>query len=426
MTTSKSELLKQLRVDRSGSTPGEPVKPRLRRAGWGLAGILLVGASLAWVYLPPSQAVPVKAAVVRPSVGSDAGTPAGGVVVEATGYVVARREATLAPKVAGRLDRLFIEEGSQVAAGTVVAKLDDSNALAALRQAQGGVRLAEAMLEQSRLALANGLPQYKREQEQAAAGFISAQALQSRKSEYDGLRAAVSVAEGNLDVARGALAVAQRAVEDTVVKAPFTGIVTSRAAQAGEIVSPISSGGGTIRTGIATLVDMDSLEVEVDVNQNFIHKLRVGQPASIKLDAYPDRKIAGQVTAIVPTASRSKGTVKVRLGFKDKDSRILPEMGAHVAFLSDRPTAAAPQAASATSTAGRVVVPPESVQTGAEGGAAYVYVIVGSKINRRDVVLGSRERDGQVIVSGLSAGDRVVMSGFDKLRDGASVNASDL
>jgi RND family efflux transporter MFP subunit len=422
MTVAKSELLKQLRVDRSGAKPIGSATPQRRWAGWSVAGLLVVGSALAWFYLPSTQAVPVKAVVVKQVTASGASAPAGGVVVEATGYVVARREATLAPKVAGRLDQLFIEEGSRVVAGAVVAKLDDSNVLAALRQAQGGVRLAEAMLEQSRLALANGLPQYQREQEQAAAGFISAQALQTRKSEYDGLRAAVLVSEGNLEVSKGALAVAERNLDDTVVRAPFSGVVTSRAAQAGEIVSPISSGGGTIRTGIATLVDMDSLEVEVDVNQNFIHKLRVGQPATIRLDAYPDWKIAGQVVAIVPTASRSKGTVKVRLGFKDKDARILPEMGAHVAFISDR----APERADASGGVPRVVVPADSVQSGMDGGSAFVYVVVGSKINRRDVVLGSREGDGQVIVSGLSAGDRVALSGFDKLREGVSVNASDI
>ncbi len=388
----------------------------------GVVVVLLMAAGLVWLYFLRPAAVPVKAAVARPAASSEAGGPAEAAVIEATGYVVARREATVAPKIAGRLDQLFIEEGTRVAAGTVIAKLDSSNALAALRQARGSVKQAEAMLEQARSAAANGLPLYQREQEQATAGFISAQALQTRKGTYDALLTAVSVAEGGLAVAQGALSVAEQDVADTVVRAPFTGVVTSRAAQPGEIVSPISSGGGTIRTGIATLVDMDSLEVEVDVNQNFINKLRAGQAATLRLDAYADWKIEAQIIAIVPTASRSKGTVKVRVGFKVKDPRIVPEMGVHVAFLSDTQ----PGAPAASSSAKAVVVPPESVQPGAADGSSFVYVIAGSTVKRRDVVLGARARDGQIIVSGLAAGDRVAVSGFEKLRDGVSVDASDI
>ncbi len=423
MKADKSKLLHQLRIDRSGSKPGGSGGGS--RGPWLAAGAILIallGAGAAWYQFFRPVAVPVKVAVARQLAGGEAGGPAESAVIEATGYVVARREATVAPKIAGRLEQLFIEEGAHVAGGAIIAKLDDSNAQAALRQAQGGIRLAEATLAQAKLAAVNGLPLYRREQEQAAAGFISAHALQIRKSDYDALQTAVAVADGGLAVAQGALSVAQQAVADTIVRAPFGGVVTSRAAQPGEIVSPISSGGGTIRTGIATLVDMDSLEVEVDVNQNFINKLRAGQAATLRLDAYADWKIPAQIVAIVPTASRSKGTVKVRVGFKVKDPRIVPEMGVHVSFLSD----AQPGAPAARPAARRVVVPAESVQAGADGGSAFVYVIAGATIKRRDVVLGSREREGQVIVSGLTAGDRVAVSGFEKLRDGVSVDASDI
>lgn len=416
----KSELLNQLRIDRGG-----PAAPETTRTHWpwvvGIA-VVIAAATLAWFTLAGPGAVSVKAAVARPvAPGADAAS-GNSTAVEASGYVVARRQANIAPKIAGRLQQLSIEEGVHVESGAILAKLDDSNVQAALRQAQAGVRLAEANLAQSRLSAENGTSTFTREREQAAGGLISAQTLQSRKSEYDVLQTAVAISEGSLAVAQGALAVTQQDLADTVVRAPFAGVITSRAAQPGEIVSPISAGAGTIRTGIGTLVDMDSLEVEVDVNQNFINRLHAGQPATLTLDAYTDWQIPAQIVAIVPTASRSKGTVKVRVSFAVKDPRIVPEMGVHVAFLNVEP-AGSPQARSA---ARGVVVPAESVRDAAAGSAASVFVITGSTVQRRNVVLGSRDSQGQLVLSGLSAGERVAVGGLDRLRDGMTVRATDL
>jgi RND family efflux transporter MFP subunit len=418
--TDKSELLDQLRIERSGSA--EPEKTR-NYWPWGVgAAVVVAAAALAWFIAARPDAVSVKVAVARPvPSGSDAASK-DSAVVEASGYVVARREANIAPKIAGRLEQLSIEEGAHVESGAILAKLDDSNVRAALRQAQGGVQLAEANLAQAKLSAEDGTVIFMREREQAAAGLISAQTLQSKKAQYDVLQTAVTVSEASLAVAKGALAVAQQDLADTVVRAPFSGVITSRAAQPGEIVSPISAGAGTIRTGIGTLVDMDSLEVEVDVNQNFINRLHAGQAATLRLDSYADWKIPAQIIAIVPTASRSKGTVKVRVGFKVKDPRIVPEMGVHVAFLTAEPAAARQDTPASTG----VIVPAQSVVGGAAGGAASVFVLSGSTVQHRDVTLGALDSQGQVVLSGLAAGDRVAVGNLDKLRDGMAVRATNL
>jgi HlyD family secretion protein len=175
---------------------------------------------------------------------------------------------------------------------------------------------------------------FERNRAQFAAAFVSAQAFDDAKASYDAARANLDVATRALGVAEASLAVAQRNLDDTVVRAPFGGIVTVKAAQEGEMVSPVSAGGGFTRTGIGTIVDMDSLEVEVDVSESFISRVETGQPVSITLNAYPDRRMPGRVIAIIPTADRAKATVKVRVGFEQPDGGVLPEMGARVAFLS--------------------------------------------------------------------------------------------
>jgi RND family efflux transporter MFP subunit len=217
-----------------------------------------------------------------------------------------------------------------------------------------------------------------------------------------------------MEVARAALAVAQRNFDDTIVRAPFGGVVTVKAAQAGEIVSPQSSGGFT-RTGIGTIVDMDSLEVEVDVNENFINRVQPGQPAIIKLNAYPDWGIPAAVVAVIPTADRSKASVKVRVGFKQRDERVLPEMGVRVSFL--RPSSDAGPSANAAAAA--VMVPTDAVRVSGDNGT--LFVVNDNVLERRVVRLGSRTSAGQIVLSGLAAGSRVVVGNLDALDDGAKV-----
>jgi RND family efflux transporter MFP subunit len=257
-------------------------------------------------------------------------------MLDASGFVVARRKATVSAKATGRLQQLFIEVGQRVEEGAIIAKLDDSNARASVQQSEAGVIQSTAALAAARAAAEDIGPIYDSNRKQAAAGLISAQALQTSKSAYDAAQAAVVVAEGNLAMARGALTVAQRAEDDTTVRAPFSGVIVDKAAQPGEIVSPVSAAGGFTRAGIGTLVDMSSLEVEVNVDESFIGRIHPQQPASVKLNAYPDWEIPARVSAVVPTADRNKGTVAVRIGFKTVDPRILPDMAAQVSFLPEQ------------------------------------------------------------------------------------------
>jgi len=214
--------------------------------------------------------------------------------------------------------------------------------------------------------------------------------------------------------------VAQRDLDDTTVRAPFTGVVTSKNAQPGEIVSPLSAGGGFTRSGICTLVDMDSLEVEVDVSENFISRVRADEPATLKLNAYPDWNIPAYVIAVVPTADRSKATVKVRVGFKSRDPRILPEMGARVSFLSR-----AQNGANGAASAGAVTLPADAVQASTGSATGTVYVLHDGTVERREVKLGARDAEAQTVLAGLSAGERVAVGDFTKLTDGAHVKVVD-
>ncbi|WP_020649639.1 efflux RND transporter periplasmic adaptor subunit [Solimonas variicoloris] len=387
-------LLGRLKIDRG------PEHEAPSRWPWILAALLLVavlGAGAA--YFLRERGVPVQVVSATPLPGSGGGAAS---MLDASGYVVARRQATVSAKITGKLQELYIEEGQRVAEGEIMARLDDSNAQARLLQARANLAAARAAADNIR-------PIYERNRRQAAEGFISTEALETSKASYDAQQYALHVAEANLTIA-------ERDVADTVIRAPFAGVVTTKAAQPGEIVSPISAGGGFTRTGIGTLVDMDSLEVEVDVNENFINRVQGGKPAVVRLNAYPDWSIPAEVIAVIPTADRSKATVKVRVGFKDKDPRILPEMGARVSFLSEAPPddPGTPR--------GGLSLPAAAVQSGPESGTGIVYVLRDDHVERRAVKLGAALAGEQVtVLSGISAGERVAVGDFAKLQDGAQV-----
>jgi RND family efflux transporter MFP subunit len=254
--------------------------------------------------------------------------------LDASGYVVARRQATVASKITGRVLEVLIEEGQEVQQDQVIARLDDTNTRAELDQGRAQRAQAEASLQAAKIALDDARRIYTRNQQQYAAQVISAQDFDNAQVLFNTAQSEFNVREKALAVARATLETAQRAQNDTIVRAPFAGVVTVKAAQPGEIVSPISAGGGFTRTGIGTIVDMASLEVEVDVSENFINRVHPGQKATVRLNAYPDWSIPAEVIAVIPTADRAKATVKVRVGFKERDARILPEMGARVSFLS--------------------------------------------------------------------------------------------
>jgi RND family efflux transporter MFP subunit len=405
--TDKSSLLNELRIDRSNPAPTGPGLPWRWVIG---ALLLLIAAAAAWIAFAGPKGVPVKSAVARAA--SVGGAASASSMLDASGYVVARRQATVSSKVTGKVMEVLIEEGQRVEKDQVLARLDDSNAVAALRFATAQAQQAEAALAAARVALADAEPIYKRNLGLVGKGWISQTDYDNSRAAYDAAASGLEVASRALEVAHANRVVAQRALDDTVVRAPFAGVITVKAAQPGEMVSPISAGGGFTRTGIGTIVDMESIEVEVDVSENFISRVHAGQPATITLNAYPDWAIPGELIAVIPTADRAKATVKVRVGFRDKDPRILPQMGARVSFLGDAVPAAGGRAASPG-----VVVPADAVQ--AQGDTGVVFVIHEDKLERRAVRLGGKSGADQAIVAGLVAGEQVAIGDFSQFSDGA-------
>jgi RND family efflux transporter MFP subunit len=408
----KAALLSQLRIDRS--EPPEDAEASKRRR-WLLAvGALVVLAIVvaSWWYVSASSRLGVHTVVVQAAPGASAGAaPAGGSLLDASGYVVALREATVSGKAIYKVTEVLVQEGQAVKEGQVIARLDDTNARAALEQSKASVKQLEASLAAARTAADDARPVYSRNQKQLQEGLISQEAFDDSKSAYDAAEAAAHVAEGNLQVAQAAVAVNQRFEDDTVVRAPFTGVVTVKNAQPGEIISPQFSGGG----GIAKIVDMDSLEVDVDVSESFINRVHPKQPATITLNAYPDHQYPAEVIAVIPTADRAKATVKVRVAFNEKDARIVPEMGARVSFLEE---ASAGTRGTPAVTPG-VLIPEEAVQ--ANGDTGTVYLISGDTVERRAVRLGANSAGSQTVLAGLQAGERLAVGDFSKLHDGVKI-----
>lgn len=318
--------LEELRINRAAISTG-----RSRRViGWSVGAVACLGVG-AGLWLRAEQATPIIAAEAasKPApTGADSPAPS---VLDASGYVVARRQATVSSKITGKLVEVLVEEGQRIAAGQVIARLDNTNATAALTQAEARVGEAEANLQAVEVALADAEPSFKRSEEQFRRGLTSSEHLDAARSNFNSRKMAVLVAKQSVSVASAAVGVAKQNLEDTIIRAPFAGVVTVKAAEPGEMVSPSATGGFT-RTGICTIVDMDSLEVEVDVSEAFISRVQPERPVSVRLNAYPDWTIPAKVLAVIPTADRAKATVRVRIAFDTKDPRIVPEMGARVSF----------------------------------------------------------------------------------------------
>jgi RND family efflux transporter MFP subunit len=406
----RASLLNQLKIDRDAKEEPGGVW------GWVLGGIVVaaVVAGGSWYYLNRPGPVVIQVATAQ-SISAEAPV-ARSSTLDASGYVIARRQATVSSKITGRVVEVLIEEGQQVDAGEVVARLDDANARARVAQNQALLAQQRAALEAARVALANAEPIFERSRSLVEQNVISSQDYDAAKSTYDSVRTSLDVAERAVAVAEANLALAEQDLDDTIVRAPFGGVVTVKAAQEGEMVSPVSAGGGFTRTGIGTIVDMDSLEVEVDVSENFINRVQPGQDVSVILNAYPDWTIPAHVIAIIPTADRAKATVRVRVGFDQRDARILPQMGVRVSFLA--PDGAPDQ--NETLTRELVVVPAGAVV--ASGSTGTIYVLHEDTLERRVVQLGGRMSDGgQIILSGLSAGASVAMGDLSLFADGAQV-----
>ena len=405
----KSELLSQLHIDRGADAGVAPPRTRLWIA---LAAVALVAAALLAWFLGRGDATQVTVATARvlPTVGGSAS------VLDATGYVTARRQATVSAKITGKVRTLLIEEGQRVAEGEVLATLDDAEARAevALRQAQ--VEAARAGLAEIQSGLANAEREYQRQRELETQKLISVSVLDATRTQAEALRARLASQQSQVKVTEEALRAAQVQLDNTIVRAPFAGVVTVKAAQPGEMISPISAGGGSIRTGIGTIVDMDSLEIQVDVSEAYINRVQAGQPVEAVLNAYPEWRIPAEVIAIVPTADRSKATVKVRIALGTKDSRIVPEMGVRVAFLEEHSGAAGTPAQAPAS---GVLVPEAAIRQ--DAGEAVIYVLNDGVAQRQAVTLGGQRGDGRLVQSGVSAGESVIVDAPATLKDGDAV-----
>jgi RND family efflux transporter MFP subunit len=402
-----SDLLKELRIDREAA-------PRRSRARWLIVGaaVLLVLGAAAWLARGRLAAPTVRTVTVRASAA-----PGGaGSVLDASGYVTARRQATVSAKITGKVTEVLIEEGQRVKEGAVLARLDDTEARAQLDLARAQLAQARSQEGEIRAMLAQAERDYARQQELYGRQLVAAQALDAALAQRDMLRARLANNVEQVRVATEAVAVAEVQLDNTVIRAPFSGVVVAKSAQPGEMISPISAGGGFTRTGIGTIVDMDSLEIQVDVNESFINRVTPEQPVEATLNAYPDWKIPGSVIAIIPTADRSKATVKVRIAIKSKDPRIVPDMGVRVAFLTARPAGGPPPAPT-------LLVPADAVR--GEGKAAAVFVYTGGRVERRPVTLGQSAGADREILSGLRPGEHVVVAPPPGLEDGDAVRISE-
>jgi RND family efflux transporter MFP subunit len=386
--------LDQLRIDRS-TGGGAGSRP------W-LAGLVVVGmlAAAGWWLLRP-QAAEVRTAAAREL---DLGGPR--TVLNASGYVIARREATVSSKVTGKVVEVLLEEGMRVTTGQVLARLDDTNVKANLQLAEAQLAAAKASLAETKVRSEEADKELRRIAE-LAAGHVASQAdLDRAQAEAHSLQARLQRQQVEISVAEKQVAVWQQQLEDTIIRAPFAGIVTVKSAQPGEMISPVSAGGGFTRTGICTIVDMDSLEIEVDVNESYINRVTPGQHVEAILDAYPDWRIPAKVIAIIPTADRQKATVKVRVGFEQLDPRLLPQMGVKVAFRGDEDAGGSRRA---------VAIPKTAVQN--QAGRDVVMVVLNDRAERRAVTLGGAKDDEVVVLAGLSAGERVVIEGPKNLSE---------
>src|SRR5258705_11220922 len=333
----------------------------------------MVGAAL-WLGLGRATTPAVRTAVARAAT-SESGV---GSVLDASGYVTARRQATVSAKITGKVLRVLMEEGQRVAEGAVLARLDATETRAQLSLTAAQLGAARSQLGEIRAQLGQAERDHTRQQELMRRDLVSAQSLDAALAQRDMLRARLLSAQEQVRVAQESVDVAQAQLDNTGIRAPFDGVVTAKTAQPGEMISPVSAGGGFTRTGIGTIVDMDSLEIQVDVNESFINRVTPGQPVEATLNAYPDWKIPASVIAIIPTADRAKATAKVRIAIKAKDARLVPDMGVRVAFMSAEPAKpAAPEPG--------VLVPAEAVR--GDAASAVVFVVAGEKGERRSVTL---------------------------------------
>jgi RND family efflux transporter MFP subunit len=403
MTDLKQDLA-ALRIER------EP--DRRSAARWivwvGAFVVLATAGVAAWRWATRERPVEVQTATVTERA---AGTQAA--VLNASGYVTARRRATVSSKVTGKVIEVNVEEGRAVRQGDVLARLDDSTERAALALVTAQAEAARRAVAENEVHLAQARTTLARVTRLRKDGLITEADVDTARADVDGTGARINALNQQINVAERQIDVQKTDLDNTIIRAPFSGVAISKDAQPGEMVSPVSAGGGFTRTGICTIVDMHSLEIEVDVNESYINRVRPAQHVTAVLDAYPDWQIPAHVIAVVPTADRQKATVLVRIGFEELDPRILPDMGVKVTFLRDPDQEAAPAAQPTT------LVPKASVA--ADNGNNFVFLVSGDSVERRAVKVGGSDADRVEVLAGLRSGDRVVVSPPPDLRDGAKV-----
>ena len=402
MSTGRPSL-DDLKIDRSGDAAES------RGHLWiVLLAVVVAGAGAAFFFLrEPRKDVTVAAARETELASS------GQTVLNASGYVTARRQATVSSKVTAKVLEVLIEEGMAVKEGQVLARLDASNTEASLKLAEAELRAAKTALEETKVQIAESQLRLDRTRALVKDAVVSQAELDRVQAETDSLQARLETKREEELVAERRLAVWTQQVEDTIIRAPFDGIVTTKDAQPGEMISPVTAGGGFTRTGIGTVVDMSSLEIEVDVNESYINRVRAGQAVEAILDAYPDWTIPARVIAIVPTADRDRATVRVRIGFESLDPRILPDMGVKVAFREELQEQASQRA---------VVIPREALRK--DEGRDVVFVVSGETVERRAVTVAAPASEGDedaLVLAGIAAGERVVVEGPPDLADGDAV-----
>ncbi len=402
----KGELLNQLRIDRNKIEPPS-------RAPWIIALILVAlvaaGGGI-WWWLSSQQRFEVSAvAAIAPSANGSGSTA----VLQATGYVTARRQATVSAQITGTLSEVLIEEGEHVQAGQVLARLEDTAQQATLSQAQAQISQARAQVGQFKAQLDQAQRDLIRQQDLVGRKLVSKQAVETAQTQVTSLAAQLTAQQRGVDLATAQARSAQVQLDYTTVRAPFAGVIIAKAAQVGEIVSPFSAGGGFTRTGVGTIVDMDSLEIEVDVNESYINRVTPGAPAEAVLDAYQDWTIPAKVIAIIPTADRGKATVKVRVGLEQKDPRILPDMGARVSFMEEKAKGAA-----ATEPPKGVLLPGSAIVQ--RDGKSVVFVISEDRVAEKPIVPGQNMGDLR-LVEGIPASTQVVREPPAEMKDGSRI-----
>jgi len=397
----KTSKLDQLKIEREPEVESRPKR-------WLLPVIIVValGAVTYWLFLKPEGALEVQTAVAREISGQTAST-----VLNASGYVTARRQATVSSKFTGKVVEVLIEEGMEVEKDQVLARLDDSNLATSYALAEAQLRSSETSLKETQALLNEARAIFTRTQNLVDRGLSSAAEMDRARAGSESLAAQLERKQADVRVAEKQLDVYRQQLDDTVIRAPFAGVVVAKNAQPGEMISPVSAGGGFTRTGIGTIVDMSSLEIEIDVNEAYINRVKPGQKIIATLDAYPDWSIPCHVIAIIPTADRQRATVEVRVGFAELDSRILPDMGVKVAFQEDGVTVNAARAG--------VLVPQSALSENA--GKQHVLLVTDGMVERRAVATAGERGKDILITSGLSGGDRVILNAPSNLETGMRV-----